>query len=199
MALNQRQFDVLTCLEKERCAKTQRELAKHTGVSLGTINKTVTSLEALGYVDEAGITEYGLEALEPYRVRRAVFLAAGFGSRLVPVTLNTPKPLVRVKGTRMIDTMLDAVYAAGIEEVVVVRGYLGEQFDQLLYKYPGIRFVENPLYNETNNISSALCVRNLLQNAYVMDADLVLYNQSLITKYQYASNYLGVPVERTDD
>lgn len=199
MALNQRQFDVLTCLEKERCAKTQRELAKHTGVSLGTINKTVTSLEALGYVDEAGITEKGLEALEPYRVRRAVFLAAGFGSRLVPVTLNTPKPLVRVKGTRMIDTMLDAVYAAGIEEVVVVRGYLGEQFDQLLYKYPGIRFVENPLYNETNNISSALCVRNLLQNAYVMDADLVLYNQSLITKYQYASNYLGVPVERTDD
>ena len=104
----------------------------------------MTSLEALGYVDEAGITEKGLEVLEPYRVRRAVFLAAGFGSRLVPVTLNTPKPLVRVKGTRMIDTMLDAVYAAGIEEVVVVRGYLGEQFDQLLYKYPGIRFVENP-------------------------------------------------------
>ena len=96
MALNQRQFDVLTCLEKARCAMTQRELAKQTGVSLGTINKTVTSLEALGCVDEAGITEHGLEALEPYRVRRAVFLAAGFGSRLVPVTLNTPKPLVRV-------------------------------------------------------------------------------------------------------
>ena len=62
----------------------------------------------------------------------------------------------------MIDTMLDAVYAAGIEEVVVVRGYLGEQFDQLLYKYPGIRFVENPLaIMETNNISSAFCARNL--------------------------------------
>ena len=45
MALNQRQFDVLTCLEKERCAKTQRELAKHTGVSLGTINKTVTAIK----------------------------------------------------------------------------------------------------------------------------------------------------------
>ena len=44
MALNQRQFDVLTCLEKARCAMTQRELAKQTGVSLGTINKTVTSL-----------------------------------------------------------------------------------------------------------------------------------------------------------
>lgn len=99
----------------------------------------------------------------------------------------------------MIDTMLDAVYAAGIEEVVVVRGYLGEQFDQLLYKYPGIRFVENPLYNEANNISSAFCARKLLQSAYVLEADLVLYNQSLITKYQYASNYLGVPVERTDD
>ncbi len=199
MALNHRQFDALVCLEKAGGPMTQRELAKQTGASLGTTNKTVASLESLGYMDEAGLTQKGREALEPYRVKRAVFLAAGFGSRLVPVTLNTPKPLVRVKGVRMIDTLLDAVYAAGIEEVIIVRGYLGEQFDQLLYKYPGIRFVENPLYNEANNISSAFCARELLQNAYVLEADLVLYNPSLITKYQYASNYLGVPVERTDD
>ncbi|GHV54806.1 hypothetical protein AGMMS49579_16110 [Spirochaetia bacterium] len=60
---------------------------------------------------------------------------------------------------RTIDTLLDVVIAAGINEIYIVRGYLGEQFDQLLYKYPSIRFVENPLYNETNNISSALlCV-----------------------------------------
>ena len=78
---------------------------------------------------------------------------------MVPITLNTPKPLVRVNGTRIIDSLLDAVVEAGIPEIVIVRGYLGEQFDQLLYKYPNIRFVENPIYNEANNISSAVCVR----------------------------------------
>ena len=95
--------------------------------------------------------------------------------------------------------LLDAVVAAGIEEIIIVRGYLGEQFDQLLYKYPNIKFVENPFYNEANNISSALLVRDLLQNAYVLEADLVLSNPALITKYQYTSNYLGVPTDLTDD
>lgn len=99
----------------------------------------------------------------------------------------------------MINTLLDAVLAAGNEETYVVRGYLGEQFDQLLYKYPTIRFVENPIYNEANNIFPTMCVRHLLQNAYVLEADLVLYNPDLIQKYQYTSDYLGVPVETTGD
>jgi CTP:phosphocholine cytidylyltransferase-like protein len=107
--------------------------------------------------------------------------------------------LVRVKGVRIIDTLLDAVIAAGIEEILLVRGYQWEQFDQLLYKYPGISFIKNPRYNETNNISSALCVRDYFSNAYVFESDLLLRNPGLITKYQYASNYLGVPVEATDD
>jgi CTP:phosphocholine cytidylyltransferase-like protein len=59
--------------------------------------------------------------------------------------------------------------------------------------------VENPLYNESNNISSAFCARYQLQNAYVLESDLLLRNPALITKYQYASNYLAVPSERTDD
>jgi CTP:phosphocholine cytidylyltransferase-like protein len=95
--------------------------------------------------------------------------------------------------------LLDAVCASGIDEIIIVRGYLGEQFDQLKYKYPMIQFLENPLYNESNNISSMMCARFLLQNAYVLESDLLLSNPNLIRKYQYASNYLGVPTERTDD
>ncbi len=196
--LNRKQFDILTCLEQGQC-RTQREVADATGMSVGSVNRTMTALNELGYTKNNTITPAGLQALEPYRVKRAVFIAAGFGSRLVPITLNTPKPLVRVNGVRMIDTLLDAVVAAGIEEIYVVRGYLGEQFDQLHYKYPTIKFIENPIYNEANNISSAMCVRHLLQNTYVLEADLVLYNPKLITKYQFTSNYLGVKVDYTDD
>ena len=60
-------------------------------------------------------------------------------------------------------------------------------------------FVENPIYNEANNISSAVCVKYLLQNAYVLEADLLLYNKNLIRKYEYESNFLGIPTKRTDD
>ena len=196
--LSKKQFDVLSTLEREG-KLTQRALAKQTGLSLGTVNQVLLSLGEAEMICDGAITEKGLEALEPYRVKRAIFIAAGFGSRLVPITLNTPKPLVRVKGKRIIDTLLDAVVAAGIEEIYVIRGYLGEQFDQLLYKYPTIRFIENPAYNEANNISSAMCARYLLANAYVFEADLLLYNPALVTKYQYSSNYLGVPVKVTDD
>ncbi len=198
MKLTKNQFEVLSVLERTP-GITQRSLAGQVGRSIGTVNKILTELRQGGLISEAALTQAGYAALEPYRVKRAVFIAAGFGSRLVPITLNTPKPLVRVNGVRMIDTLLDAVAAAGIEEIYIVRGYLGEQFDQLLYKYPNIRFLENPLYNEANNISSALCARHLLQNAYVFEADLYLYNPALITKYQYQSNYLGVKVDKTDD
>ena len=198
-SLSKKQFDILVYLEGKHAAASQREIATETGLSLGTVNKILAEFTEGGLVVGGVITADGIAALEPYRVRRAVFMAAGFGSRLVPITLNTPKPLVRVKGKRIIDSLLDAVTAVGIEEIYLVRGYLSEQFDQLLLKYPTIRFIENPAYNETNNISSAHCARHLLTNSYVFESDLLLYNPSLITKYQYATNYLGVPTDMTED
>lgn len=197
--LTKKEFDVLVVLEKSDVALSQRELADKTAMSLGSINRTVKDLSEKGFMDEGLITAKGLRALEPYRVKRAVFIAAGFGSRLVPITFNTPKPLVRVHGQRIIDGLLDACLAAGIEDIVIVRGYLGDQFDQLLYKYPMIKFLENPVYNEANNISSALVARYMLGNAYVFEADLVISNPAIITKYQYQSNFLGIKMERSDD
>jgi len=197
--LTRKQFDILTNIEKCSEKKSQREIAEATGISVGTVNKVILELTDAGLIENGTITEKGYTALEPYRVKRAIFIAAGFGSRLVPITLNTPKPLVRVNGTRMIDTLLDAVTKVGIEEIYIVRGYLGEQFDQLLYKYPNLKFIENPYFNEANNISSALLTRHLMQNAYVLEADLYLTNPDLIQKYQYISNYLGVYTDKTDD
>ena len=197
--LSKKEFDVLSILEAEKTNLSQRELSKRTGYSVGTVNSIMADLSENGYVHDKMITLKGIEALAPYRVQRAVFVAAGFGSRLVPITLNTPKPLIRVQGERIIDTLLDAVVKAGIEEIIIVRGYLSEQFDQLLYKYPGIKFLENPAYNEGNNIASLICARYFLENSYILESDIILKNPNLITKYQYQSNYCGVPCDRTDD
>lgn len=197
--LTKKEFDILVVLEKINNVLSQRDLADKTGMSLGSINRTVKELTEKNLMQEGVITTKGLKALEPYRVKRAVFIAAGFGSRLVPITFNTPKPLVRVHGKRIIDGLLDACLAAGIEDIVIVRGYLGDQFDQLLYKYPMIKFLENPMYNEANNIGSAMVARYILGRAYVFEADLVISNPEIITKYQYQSNFLGIKMERSDD
>ena len=197
--LTRKQFDVLALLAQSPKALSQHQIEEKTGHSLGTVNRTMQELTELGYVADGVITNEGTTALEPYRAKRAIFIAAGFGSRLVPITFNTPKPLVRVHGKRIIDGLIDACLEAGINEIYIVRGYLAEQFDQLTYKYPMIKFIENPAYNEANNISSVMCARYLLQNAYILEADLLLYNPALVTKYQYATNYLAVPVKMTDD
>ena len=205
MNLTLNQFEVLTYIEKKQDEKiTQRDISKKCRLSLGNANKVLAELqeqELVKTIDGTGytVTLKGYEWLEPYRVKKAIFMAAGFGSRMVPVTLNTPKPLIQVHGKRIIETLLDAVLDVGITDITIVRGYLGEQFDLLKRKYPMLKFVENPIYNEANNISSAYLVRDMLANAYVLESDLVLYNKELIRKYEYTTNYLGMYTDRTDD
>lgn len=200
MQLTINQFEVLTTIEGNEKKLSQRDIAKETKLSLGTINKVISELLENKLIDkDNAITQDGLKVLEPYRVKRAIFLAAGFGSRLVPITLNTPKPMVLVNGKRIIETLLEAVVKAEIEEIYIITGYLSEQFEILKKKYPQIKFVENNMYNEANNISSAYLVRNLIKNAYVLESDLYLYNPKLIRKYEYHSNFLGYYVDRSDD
>lgn len=201
--LTYNEFEILVYLEKNRNKKiTQRDISQDINFSLGNVNKIVNILIEKGFVSNypyLNISEKGIDILENYRVKRAIFLAAGFGSRLVPITLNTPKPLVLVHGKRMIETLLEAVVAAEIEEIIIVTGYLSEQFEVLKHTYPNIKFIYNPLYNEANNISSAYMVKDYFENAYVLESDLVLSNSSLIRKYEYRSNFLGISVDSTDD
>lgn len=169
-------------------------------------NEVIRFLESIDFICRNGmnqedyvITNAGRMALEPYRVKRAIFMAAGFGSRMVPLTLTIPKPLVMVNGKRIIETLLDAVVAAGIKEIYIVRGYQGDAFNMLLEKYPGIKFIENPDFEKANNISSAFVMRGFMKNAYVLESDLLLYNSRVIRKYEYTTNYIGRKTDYTDD
>ncbi len=205
MALTRYEFDFLTFLERSGPnAFTQRALADELRVSIGLVNKMLHSFEEQNVIQISAdktlsLTEKGTTLLEPYRVRKAIVVAAGFGSRLAPVTLDTPKPLVKVNGVRIIDTLLDALIGAGITAIYIVRGYKKEQFDQLLEKYPMVQFIDNPLFNETNNISSVYAVRDLIDRCYICEADLIVSDPSIITKYQFETNYLACPVKETDD
>ena len=205
MSLTRFQFNVLTYIEEHLNEPlTQRQIADGVTLSLGTTNKIINEFiedEVISVANDKSIkiTDLGFKLLEPYKVRKAVIIAAGFGSRLAPVTLDTPKPLVKVNGVRIIDTLLDALYAKDIKNITIVVGYKKEQFQQLLEKYPTLKFIENPIYNESNNISSIFAAKDIIDRCYICEADLVVTNPNVITKYQYASNYLGAYVSETDD
>ena len=205
MSLTRFQFNVLTYIEEHLNEPlTQRQIADGVTLSLGTTNKIINEFiedEVISIANDKSIkiTDLGFKLLEPYKVRKAVIIAAGFGSRLAPVTLDTPKPLVKVNGVRIIDTLLDALYAKDIKNITIVVGYKKEQFQQLLEKYPTLKFIENPIYNESNNISSIFAAKDIIDRCYICEADLVVTNPSVITKYQYTSNYLGAYVSETDD
>ena len=132
-SLTRKQFDILVVLAEAEKPLSQRQIEEKTEYSLGTVNRTMQELAELGFAAAGEITPSGVAALEPYRAKRAIFIAAGFGSRMVPITFNTPKPLVRVHGQRIIDGLIDACLEAGINEFYIVRGFLAEQCDQLLY------------------------------------------------------------------
>ena len=63
-----------------------------------------------------------------HRVERAIIMAAGKGTRMQPITLSTPKPLVKINGVPMIESVIKSLYSNGIFEIYVVVGYLKEQF-----------------------------------------------------------------------
>lgn len=135
-----------------------------------------------------------------HTVKRAIIMAAGAGQRMRPLTLVTPKPLIRVNGRRMIDTVIDALHKNGITEILVVVGHLKEQFEAWAKDRPGVRLIENPYYETCNNISSLYAAREHLGDCMILDGDQVIYNPEILSPEFTRSGYNAVWTEgRTDE
>lgn len=124
-----------------------------------------------------------------FTVKRAIIIAAGIGSRMQSVTLKTPKPLVMVNGTRMIDTVIKGLHNNGINEIYIVVGHLKEQFYQLEKDYTNIHIIENPFYKTCNNISSLYVARDYLEDVIIIDGDQIIYNDKILEPSFNRSGY----------
>ena len=125
-------------------------------------------------------------------VKRAIIMAAGVGRRLQPLTFETPKPLIRVNGVRMIDTVVEGLHKNGITEIYVVVGYLKEQFQKWASGLSGVKLLENPYYDTCNNISSLYMARNYLGECMILDGDQIIYNPEILDPNFILSGYNAV-------
>ncbi|MCT2875812.1 winged helix-turn-helix transcriptional regulator [Limosilactobacillus fermentum] len=199
------QYEILSFLEKGGKQRLNyKNIADSVRISRSKTKDEIKELINNGLVSIYGnlitINKDGIKALEPYRVKRAVIMGAGYGSRMMPATKDTPKPMVRINGKRIIETQLDALIAVGIKDITIVRGYKKEKYNNLLAKYPFLKFIDNNNYDKTNNISSVMKALDKIKGGtYLNEADLYITNPDVITKYQYTSNILGSYSLETDD
>lgn len=129
---------------------------------------------------------------ETHTVKRAIIMAAGIGKRMQPLTLKTPKPLIKVNGVSMIDTVVNALHHNHITEIYVVVGHLKEQFYDWARKRQGVTIIENPYYNTCNNISSLYVAREHLEDCIILDGDQVIYNPEILSPEFTLSGYNAV-------
>ena len=161
----------------EQAEVTQREMAQRLELSLGTVNQLVKECLALHYIEVMDdnhyqVTEDGMKFMEPFKVDGAVIIAAGFGSRFVPLTFETPKGLLEVFGERMIERQIRQLHEVGIHNITIVVGYLKEKFEYLIDKYD-VKLLYNPEYSNKNTLTTVYRARKVLggKNMYLLSSD----------------------------
>jgi MurNAc alpha-1-phosphate uridylyltransferase len=103
----------------------------------------------------------------------AVILSAGLGTRMRPLTLTTPKPLLKLAGRPILAHALDRLHAAGIKNIIVNTHHHSNQLTTFLKDYPGIVVSEEEELLETGGAIMAMRSKNLLPEApfYILNGD----------------------------
>ena len=171
MFMNKQELDILRTIFREPFIN-QRILAEVSGHSLGVVNRSLKKLAAEGYLDEdLRPTDKARKEYQEKAPKNAVILAAGFGMRMVPINLSTPKALLEIHGEPLIERIIGQLHEAGIKDITIVVGFMKERFDYLIDKF-GVKLVVNAGYAARNNLYSLALAADRLSNTYIIPSDI---------------------------
>lgn len=118
-------------------------------------------------------------------ITTAVLLAAGTGSRLLPLTQKSPKCLTLVNKTSILERLIKSLNQHGFKRLIVVTGHLEECIRNFLETRAGnlkIEYVHSPLYKTTNNIYSLWMARKAIKEPFMLIESDLVFDPSLLTK-----------------
>ena len=169
--MKKQELDILNKLCQEPFIN-QRILSETTGHSLGIVNLSINALMKSDFLNEhMQLTAKARELFETNKPRNAIILAAGFGMRMVPINMTTPKAFLEVNGEKLIERIITQLHEVGIKDITVVVGFMKDAFEYLIDEY-GIQLVYNKEYAVKNNISSLNLVIDHVSNTYIIPCDV---------------------------
>ncbi|MBK1993866.1 NTP transferase domain-containing protein, partial [Campylobacter novaezeelandiae] len=134
---------------------------------------------------------------------KAIILAAGFGSRLMPLTKDNPKCMVKYQNEELISYEIKALKDAGISDIAVVGGYLFDILKKFIQeRFNLYTFYENKNYANTNMVQTLFCAREFLQKCVEQKEDLIvsyadiIYFKDSIEKLMQAKDDLAIVIDK---
>ena len=196
------QLDFLMLREiYEKKDSTQRSLSDAFFVSLGKVNQVMRELIDKDYIEVEAtnnknvvykITKLGKNYLKEFKVDRAIILACGKGLRINPLTYDTHRSLLKVKNEVLIERIIKQLKEKRIDDIVVMVGYLKEQFEYLIDKY-NVKLVYNKEYKNKNTLATLNLASDYIKNknCYITVSDIYM-EENLFHEYEAEPFYSGI-------
>ncbi len=122
---------------------------------------------------------------------KSIILGAGEGKRLLPLTKNTPKCMVKIFGKSLLEHQIDIIRKCGINDIVVVKGYCEEMIN-----IPDIRYYKNENYDSTNMVETLFCAEKELDEPIIISYGDIIYEKHVLEKLLASEDDFSVVIDK---
>ena len=123
---------------------------------------------------------------------KAVILAAGFDSRLMPLVSDRPKAMLEVKGKSILERQIDALQQCGVRQIAVVRGYKKEQVT-----LPNVRYYDNNAFEESGELESLLRAGAELSGSVIVMYGDILFDRNILERLLQSPDDITLVCDRS--